>query len=209
MENTHKLKVNPVLLIILDGFGYSEITSDNAIAMAHKPNWDGFWQQYPHTLINASENFVGLPSGQMGNSEVGHLNIGAGRIVFQEFERINQAIATGEFFNNPSLVNAVQTAKNTGKALHILGLVSDGGVHSHQSHIHAMIELAARAGLTKVYIHAFLDGRDTPPVSAAAYLQSLEDQCRALGLEKSLPSWAAITQWIEINVGRAWKPLIT
>src|SRR3989344_7592400 len=133
------MKVTPVLLLILDGFGYSEIVADNAIAQARKPNWDALWRGYPHTLINASESFVGLPSGQMGNSEVGHLNIGAGRVVFQELERINQAIASGEFFNNPTLVEAVNTAKNNNKALHIFGLLSDGGVHSHQAHIHAMI----------------------------------------------------------------------
>ncbi|MEQ1602214.1 MAG: 2,3-bisphosphoglycerate-independent phosphoglycerate mutase [Methylophilaceae bacterium] len=177
--NTH-----PVLLVILDGFGHSETTVDNAIALAHKPNWDKLNREHPHALINASESFVGLPKGQMGNSEVGHLNIGAGRVVFQEFERINQAIASGEFFSNPALVKAVQTAKTTGKALHILGLLSDGGVHSHQSHIHAMLEMAARAGLQKVYIHAFLDGRDTPPISAAAYIQLLEDKCSTLGTGK-------------------------
>lgn len=179
-----EINITPVLLVILDGFGYSEIQADNAIALAYKPNWDKLNLEHPHTLINASERFVGLPAGQMGNSEVGHLNIGAGRVVYQEFERINLAIASGTFFNNPALVKAVQTVKNTGKALHILGLLSDGGVHSHQSHIHAMLEMAARAGLQKVYVHAFLDGRDTPPVSAAAYIQTLEEKCRSLGTGK-------------------------
>ena len=179
-----QMKVTPVLLIILDGFGCSEIAADNAIAQARKPNWDALWRDYPHTLINASESFVGLPSGQMGNSEVGHLNIGAGRVVFQELERINQAIASGEFFNNPTLVEAISTAKSNNKALHILGLLSDGGVHSHQHHIHAMIEMAARAGLKKIYIHAFLDGRDTPPISAAPFIQNLEDKCAQLGVGK-------------------------
>jgi len=178
------MKVTPVLLLILDGFGHSEIAADNAIAQAHKPNLDALWRDYPHTLINASEGFVGLPSGQMGNSEVGHLNIGAGRVVFQELERINQSIASDEFFKNPTLLEAVNTAKNNGKALHIFGLLSDGGVHSHQAHIHAMLKMAARAGLEKIYIHAFLDGRDTPPISAAPFIQSLEDECTVLGAGK-------------------------
>ncbi|MFA6179949.1 MAG: 2,3-bisphosphoglycerate-independent phosphoglycerate mutase [Candidatus Methylopumilus sp.] len=178
------MNVTPVILLILDGFGYREDISDNAIAQAQKPNWDRLWQQYPHTLINASEGFVGLPAGQMGNSEVGHLNIGAGRVVFQEFERINNAIATGTFFENPTLVEAVQTAKTNDKAVHIFGLLSDGGVHSHQEHIYAMVEMAVRAGLKKVYVHAFLDGRDTPPISAQPYLQALEDKCAALGAGK-------------------------
>ncbi|CEN55432.1 2,3-bisphosphoglycerate-independent phosphoglycerate mutase [Candidatus Methylopumilus turicensis] len=178
------MKITPVVLLILDGFGYREDITDNAIAQANKPNWDRLWQQYPHTLINASEHFVGLPDGQMGNSEVGHLNIGAGRIVFQEFERINHAIKTGQFGQNPVLLEAVNQAKNTDKALHIFGLISDGGVHSHQDHIYAMIRMAAKQGLNKIYIHAFLDGRDTPPVSAKPYLQALEDQIKMIGAGK-------------------------
>jgi len=171
------MKPTPVLLLILDGFGYSEETADNAIAMAKKPNWDALWRKFPHTLINASEHYVGLPDGQMGNSEVGHLNIGAGRVIYQDFERVNLAIETGDFFTNPTLVEAVQKAKTGNKALHIFGLLSDGGVHSHETHIHAMVEMAARAGLAKVYIHAFLDGRDTPPRSAEQYLLNLEQKC--------------------------------
>ena len=178
------MKITPVVLLILDGFGYREDITDNAIAQAKKPNWDKLWQQYPHTLINASESFVGLPAGQMGNSEVGHLNIGAGRIVFQEFERINNSIETGEFNRNPVLLEAVNKAKNADKALHIFGLVSDGGVHSHQDHIYAMIKMAAKQGLSKIYVHAFLDGRDTPPVSAKLYLLALEDQIKKIGVGK-------------------------
>jgi len=171
------MNVTPVLLLILDGFGYSDDMTDNAIAQAETPNWDRLWKNYPHTLINASESFVGLPQGQMGNSEVGHLNMGAGRVVFQDLERINRAIAEGTFFSNPTLVEAVGKARNTDKALHIFGLLSDGGVHSHQDHIHAMIEMAARAGLQKIYVHAFLDGRDTPPKSAENYIRRLEEKC--------------------------------
>lgn len=178
------MNVTPVILLILDGFGYREEITDNAIAQAKKPNWDKLWQAYPHTLINASEGFVGLPEGQMGNSEVGHLNIGAGRIVFQDFERINNAIASGEINQNPVLLEAINTAKQNNKALHIFGLVSDGGVHSHQDHIHAMIKMAALQGLDKIYVHAFLDGRDTPPISAKNYLQALEDAIKKIGAGK-------------------------
>lgn len=174
----------PVCLLILDGFGYREEIQDNAIAQAKKPNLDVLWQNFPHTLINASEHYVGLPDGQMGNSEVGHLNIGAGRIVFQDFERINNSIASGEFFEHATLKPALLSARENQKALHIFGLLSDGGVHSHQDHIHAMVEMAAKLGLDKVYIHAFLDGRDTPPISAAPYIAALEQKCKSLGTGK-------------------------
>ncbi|HAN55353.1 MAG TPA: 2,3-bisphosphoglycerate-independent phosphoglycerate mutase [Betaproteobacteria bacterium] len=168
------MKVNPVLLIILDGFGCRQCQTDNAIAQAHKPHWDALWKTYPHTLIQASESAVGLPSGQMGNSEVGHLNIGAGRVVYQEFTRIDLAIQGTSFFDNPALKGAIATAKANGGALHILGLLSDGGVHSHENHIYAMLRMAAHEGLDKVFVHAFLDGRDTPPKSAETYLARLE-----------------------------------
>lgn len=178
------MNVTPVILLILDGFGYREEFADNAIAQAKKPNWDKLWATHPHTLINASEHYVGLPDGQMGNSEVGHLNIGAGRVVYQDFERINQSIKSGEFFNIPSLVNAIDQLKATGKALHIFGLLSDGGVHSHEDHIHAMVEMAVKRGLDKVYVHAFLDGRDTPPISATPYIEKLEAKLASLGAGK-------------------------
>ncbi len=178
------MKTTPVILIILDGFGYREDTKDNAIALAKTPNLDKLYAQYPHTLINASEHYVGLPDGQMGNSEVGHLNIGAGRIVFQDFERINNSISSGEFFKHAGLIKAFQNLKANNKALHILGLLSDGGVHSHQTHIHAMLEMAKQQGLGKVYVHAFLDGRDTPPISAAPYIAALEDKIKSLGIGK-------------------------
>lgn len=176
--------LTPVCLLILDGFGYREAMADNAIAQARKPTLDALWEQFPHTLINASEHYVGLPDGQMGNSEVGHLNIGAGRVVFQDFERINNSIATGEFFEHPALKPALLSIKANNKALHIFGLLSDGGVHSHQDHIHAMLQMAAKLGLSKVYVHAFLDGRDTPPVSAAPFIEQLEQQCKTLGIGK-------------------------
>jgi len=171
----------PLLLLVLDGWGYRENPEHNAIANARKPTWDYFWQHYPHTLIHASEAAVGLPSDQMGNSEVGHLNLGAGRVVYQEFTRINRAISSGTFFSNKTLTDAVDLAVSTGKAVHVLGLLSPGGVHSHEEQIHAMAELAAKRGATRLYLHAFLDGRDTPPQSAATSIKAMEDKFAALG----------------------------
>jgi len=173
--------LKPVLLIILDGFGCRHADNFNAIARAQKPNWDHLWKAYPHTLIQASEAAVGLPAGQMGNSEVGHLNIGAGRVVYQEFTRIDRAINNGNFFLNRALVDTVTQVKVQGSALHILGLLSDGGVHSHENHIHAMLDLALRHGLERVYVHAFLDGRDTPPKSADTHLRRLQEKIDRLG----------------------------
>lgn len=173
--------IKPVLLIILDGFGCRHPDNFNAIACAHKPHWDRLWKAYPHTLVQASEAAVGLPAGQMGNSEVGHLNIGAGRVVYQEFTRIDRAINNGNFFLNLALKDTVAEVKKRGAALHILGLLSDGGVHSHENHIHAMLEMALKEGLENVYIHAFLDGRDTPPKSADVYLRRMQEKIDALG----------------------------
>lgn len=172
--------IKPVLLLILDGFGYREATDFNAIAQAHKPNWDKLWATYPHTFIHASEAAVGLPKGQMGNSEVGHLNIGAGRVVYQEYTRIDRSINQGHFQENPALLDTIAKVKKTGGALHIFGLLSDGGVHSHENHIHAMIGLAVEKGVEHVNVHAFLDGRDTPPRSAESYLRCLQDKADAL-----------------------------
>jgi len=175
------MKITPVLLIILDGFGYREDSDHNSIALAHKPNFDRLWREFPHTLLNASEKSVGLPHAQMGNSEVGHLNIGAGRIVQQELTKVDVAIQDGSFYTNPALTQAVALAKQNGTALHIIGLLSPGGVHSHEDHLHAMTELAVRNGLKKIYLHAILDGRDTPPKSALPSLQRLQDKCTVLG----------------------------
>ena len=171
----------PLVLIVMDGWGYRENPEHNAIAKARKPTWDFFWQNFPHTLIQASEAAVGLPSSQMGNSEVGHLNIGAGRVVYQEYTRINRAISTGTFFSNKTLTDAVDLAVSTGKAVHILGLLSPGGVHSHEDQIHAMAELAVRRGAKQLYLHAFLDGRDTPPRSAASSIKAMEEKFARLG----------------------------
>ncbi len=171
----------PVLLVILDGWGYSEKTKDNAIAQAKKPVWDRLWNEYPHTLIRASGAEVGLPANQMGNSEVGHLNLGAGRVVYQEYTRVDRAIHTGSFFTNRTLTEPVDLAKRKGRAVHIMGLLSPGGVHSHEDHIHAMVELAIKRGAPKVYLHAFLDGRDTAPKSAADSIRRMEEKFQELG----------------------------
>ena len=174
------MKVTPVLLIILDGFGHREECEHNAICQARKPHWNFLWQTHPHTLIDASEKWVGLPRDQMGNSEVGHMNIGAGRVVYQDYTRIENAIETGEFFSNPMLLKTMETARGAGHALHILGLLSPGGVHSHESQIHALLGMAVRAGVKDVRVHAFLDGRDTPPKSAEASLAALQKKCDEL-----------------------------
>ncbi len=171
----------PLALIILDGWGYSENIEDNAIYAARTPVWNHLWHDYPHTLISASGAGVGLPSNQMGNSEVGHLNMGAGRVVYQEFTRVSRAIRTGSFFTNRTLTSAVELARETNKAVHILGLLSPGGVHSHEDHIHAMIELAIKQGVKNVYLHIFTDGRDTPPKSAQKSIDLLEGKFKQLG----------------------------
>lgn len=170
----------PLVLIILDGWGYREDPQYNAIAAARKPAWERLWT-YPHTLIHASAEAVGLPDKQMGNSEVGHLNLGAGRVVYQEFTRINKAIRDGVFFENPALTESVDKAVKAGHAVHIFGLLSPGGVHSHEDQIHAMAELAAKRGARKLYVHAFLDGRDTPPRSALPSIEAMEKKFAALG----------------------------
>lgn len=171
--STHN-RVKPFVLMVLDGWGYREDRADNAIAQAKKPHWDALWQQYTHTLISGSGEDVGLPDQQMGNSEVGHMNLGAGRIVYQELTRIDQQIRTGEFGQNPVLKGAVTEAARANKAVHIFGLLSNGGVHSHENHLLAMVKMAAQQGAKQVYVHAFLDGRDTPPQSAEAALQRMD-----------------------------------
>lgn len=174
--NTNNIKYRPTMLIIMDGYGLGIENDRNAVAQAKTPNLDRLYKNFPNTRLNASGQAVGLPDGQMGNSEVGHLNIGAGRTVYQDLTRITKSIEDGEFFENPELLKAVKNAKDNDKALHIMGLVSDGGVHSHNSHLYALLKLAKDNGLTKVYINAFLDGRDTPPRSAAKYLKELEEK---------------------------------
>ncbi|WP_043930316.1 2,3-bisphosphoglycerate-independent phosphoglycerate mutase [Bacillus sp. EB01] len=173
---------SPVALIILDGFGFRGERFGNAVAQAKKPNFERFWNKFPHNTLTASGEAVGLPEGQMGNSEVGHLNIGAGRIVYQSLTRVNIAIREGEFERNETLIGAVRHAKENGTALHLFGLLSDGGVHSHIHHMYALLKLAAEEGLDKVYIHAFLDGRDVGPQTAGTYIEETLEKINEYGV---------------------------
>lgn len=166
-------KKRPLVLMILDGWGYREEAQDNAIAQAHTPQWDAWWQTRPHILLDASGSTVGLPDGQMGNSEVGHMHIGAGRVILQDLTLINDAIQTGEFFNNTVLIRAIEDAKHADKTLHVLGLLSNGGVHSHENHLFAFLRLCHQHAFFNVALHLFLDGRDTPPQSALSNLEKL------------------------------------
>ncbi|PKM11845.1 MAG: 2,3-bisphosphoglycerate-independent phosphoglycerate mutase [Gammaproteobacteria bacterium HGW-Gammaproteobacteria-3] len=176
------IRPKPLVLLILDGFGHRLEKNYNAIALANTPCWDRLCAENPKTLLNCSGDVVGLPDDQMGNSEVGHLHIGSGRYVPQDLSRVNNAIKDGSFFTNPVLCQAVDAAKNQDKALHVLGLLSPGGVHSHELQIMAMLELAARRGLEKIYLHAILDGRDVPPQSAVESIKRVEAKFKALGV---------------------------
>ncbi len=167
-------KHTPLVLMILDGWGYSEKTAHNAIAQAHTPQWDTWWQTCPHILLEASGLPVGLPDGQMGNSEVGHMHIGAGRVIPQDFTRINEAIDNGSYAQNPVFIDAIEEMKQTNGAIHVLGLLSQGGVHSHENHLFAFLNLCAEQQFSHVYLHLFLDGRDTSPQSAQLNLENLD-----------------------------------
>jgi len=171
-------------LLILDGFGCREEEAGNAIKTDGIENIQQLWEEYPHTMLRASGMDVGLPDGQMGNSEVGHLNIGAGRIVYQEFTRISKSIADGDFFENPAFLDAIENCKMHDSALHLMGLCSDGGVHSHLTHLYALVELAKAKGLEKVYIHCFMDGRDVPPSSGKGFVQEVDAKLREIGIGK-------------------------
>jgi 2,3-bisphosphoglycerate-independent phosphoglycerate mutase len=172
----------PLALIILDGWGITEKSEGNAIAAADTPNYDRLLANYPHSALGASGEGVGLPDGQMGNSEVGHLNIGAGRIVYQELTRISKAISEKTFFENEVLLAAMAHARSNGAALHLAGLLSDGGVHSHNTHLYALLEMAKEQGVDKVYVHALLDGRDVPPANAREYIEDLEKRFIEIGV---------------------------
>lgn len=172
----------PLLLMILDGWGLNPRTDNNAIALADTPNMDRLCATYPCTDIGTSGMSVGLPEGQMGNSEVGHLNVGAGRIVYQDLTKISKAIDDGDFFSNPVLIDCISRTKAAGGKLHLAGLVSDGGVHSHNTHIYGLLELARRQGMQEVCIHCLMDGRDTPPKSGASFLEELENKIREIGV---------------------------
>jgi 2,3-bisphosphoglycerate-independent phosphoglycerate mutase len=172
----------PLLLMILDGWGINPDPENNAIAQAKTPNMTRLCAEYPCTDIGTSGISVGLPEGQMGNSEVGHLNIGAGRIVYQDLTRISKAIDDGDFFTNPVLLDCIARTQASGGRLHLAGLLSDGGVHSHNTHLSALLELARREGLRDVFVHCLLDGRDTPPKSGANYLACLEGEIARIGV---------------------------
>ena len=176
----------PTTLIIMDGFGLSDSTvpGDNAIAAASTPNLDRLFAENGTCRLSASGLDVGLPDGQMGNSEVGHTNLGAGRVVFQDLPRITLEIQERLFFSNPAFVRAMDACRERGTALHLLGLLSDGGVHSHIDHLFALLDMAKERGLTQVYLHCFLDGRDVSPTSGKGYMEQLTEKCRALGVGK-------------------------
>src|SRR6202161_2822317 len=174
----------PIVLTVLDGWGYRAETKGNAIALARKPNYDKLLQKFPNTLIHTSGPFVGLPEGQMGNSEVGHLNIGAGRIVHMDSTRIELMIQNGELFSHPVLVAAMKNARLGERRLHLFGLVSDGGVHSYQTHLYALLKMAKQQGVDRVFVHAFMDGRDTLPTNGAGYVEQLQQKMREYGSGK-------------------------
>ena len=170
----------PTVLLIMDGFGLAESSEYNAVTRASTPNLNGLFAACPHTALSASGEDVGLPAGQIGNSEVGHTNIGAGRVVYQDLPRISKAVRDGSFFENPAYAAAMDAAAKTGHPVHILGLLSDGGVHSHIEHLFALVEMAKRRGVSRCYVHAFLDGRDVPPSSGIGYVQALLEKCQEL-----------------------------
>lgn len=170
----------PTVLMILDGYGLNDSKKGNAVAEAKTPVVDQLMKEYPFVKGNASGMAVGLPEGQMGNSEVGHLNMGAGRIVYQDLTKITKAIQDGDFFENKVLLSACENVKANDSSLHLMGLVSDGGVHSHNEHLYGLLELAKRQGISKVYVHCFLDGRDTPPASGKEYVEELEAKMREI-----------------------------
>ncbi len=174
----------PTVLVILDGFGFRQPAPDNAITSAHTPHLDYFFAHFPHAILQASGTAVGLPPGYIGNSEVGHQTIGAGRVIPQDIVRIFNAIKDGNLIKNPIITTDFTALKKSGKALHLAGLISDAGVHSHIEHLYALLDIAKMYGIQKVYIHAFLDGRDVPPESAAHYLHALEDHCKKIGVGK-------------------------
>ena len=201
-SNTPHIPFKPLLLVVLDGWGYSENPRCNAILSASTPNWDQLWEDHAHTLIEGSGMQVGLPERQMGNSEVGHLNLGAGRVVYQEFTRIDKAITDDEFDHNTVLLNAVRQAVAADKAVHVMGLLSPGGVHSHEQQIHAMLRLAVAQGAPRVYLHAFLDGRDTPPQSAAPSLRAAEELFSRLGAGRVA---SVVGRYYAMDRDRRWE----
>src|SRR6266849_5879215 len=196
----------PLVLIILDGWGYRADTSANAIALARKPTYNRLLEEYPNTLIHTSGKYVGLPDGQMGNSEVGHLNIGAGRIVHMDSTRIELMIQNGEFFKHPVLLDAMKNARSAGRQIHLFGLVSDGGVHSYQTHLHALLKMAKQNEVDRVFVHAFMDGRDTLPTNGAGYLEQLQQAMREYNTGKI----ASVSgRYYAMDRDRRWERITT
>jgi 2,3-bisphosphoglycerate-independent phosphoglycerate mutase len=192
----------PLALIIIDGWGYSPKREGNAIELAATPFYDELREKYPHTLLEASGTRVGLPAGVMGNSEVGHLNMGSGRVIPMDVSRIDHDIETGDFLRNEVLVKAMETAKASGKALHLMGLLSDGQVHSSQEHLYALLRMAKQRGLQRVYVHCFLDGRDVPPASAYGYVESLQVKCAEIGCGRIA---TAIGRYYAMDRDKRWE----
>jgi 2,3-bisphosphoglycerate-independent phosphoglycerate mutase len=195
--------MKPLAIIIMDGFGLGLDEPDNAIARARKPNLERIWENYATTALGSSGLSVGLPRGQMGNSEVGHLNLGGGRIVYQDYTRISLAVENGTLRQNPVLLDAMQAAKSS--KLHLLGLLSDGGVHSHITHLFALLDMAEAMGLKEVYVHAILDGRDVPPRSALTYFGQLEEKFHQLSLGKVATVSGRYMPRTEIAAGKGWR----
>ena len=194
--------MKPVVLCILDGVGLREEEYGNAFKEANTPNFDYLWNNYPHCMLEASGEYVGIPAGQMGSSEVGHTNIGAGRIVYQNYVRINNSINDGTFYNNSSFLGAIENCKKNNSNLHILGLVSDGGIHSHINHLFALLDLCKRENFTRVYIHALLDGRDTEPLVAPKYIKALQEKIDSIGIGKIITIGG---RYYAMNRDRNWK----
>jgi 2,3-bisphosphoglycerate-independent phosphoglycerate mutase len=178
----------PFVLVILDGWGYAPPSRANAISLARKPHYDALLRDYPNTLIHTSGRYVGLPTGQMGNSEVGHLNIGAGRVVYMDITKIDLMIENGDFFTNPTLLAAMKHARSGSRRLHLFGLLSDGGVHSHQNHLYALLRMARMNGIDRVFVHPFMDGRDTLPTNGAGYIEQLQQKIRELNSSAKIAS---------------------
>ena len=195
----------PTVLMILDGYGLNENKEANAVAEAKTPVMDKLMKEYPFVKGNASGMAVGLPEGQMGNSEVGHMNMGAGRIVYQELTRITKEIQDGDFFKNEAMLEAIENCKKNGSALHCFGLLSDGGVHSHNTHLYGVLEMAKRNGLENVYVHLFLDGRDTAPTSGKGFIEELLAKMNEIGVGKVASISGRTMQWIVTIVGIVYR----
>jgi len=199
---SNRTPAGPVVLIVLDGWGYREEREHNAIALASTPTWDGLWRSRPHTLLEASGRRVGLPEGQMGNSEVGHLNLGAGRVVSQDIVRISDAIRDGTFYRLPPLVELCESVRRSGGTLHLIGLLGDGGVHAHAEHILAAIELGVRSGVRRMAVHGFLDGRDTPPKSALGFVRVLWEHVRRVDVPTTIAT--LVGRYYAMDRDRRW-----